>query len=834
VARTPKKTDEPFGERSYRRRVEEEFGFLPAITQGMVNTGASIPLDWVWVAPQVSTSHVLVDSEPEKWPEFSGILSAIKENPTLVVLGDPGSGKSMLIRWLAKSLASPAPNEVQAALGNLIPIPVILRDMDLSGFEDMEASPADLVNRLFISICGQGFLDGQLQLVHIRAILKEGRACFLVDGFDEVVDMRIRRGVRDALASLWPDGKHHLIVTSRIVGYDAMPMCSATRIAWGDSHDSHLVLPGRTKHLCKYFSEQMLARHEDFVELRTQETLRPTRYLAPLTPPLIDLFVSKWWAAREPNAQRSREESASFLAGIQTREDLKQLARSPQILGMMCLVQRVDNSLPEGRARLFERVVSSYLQTIPDLRKLPLPFPRGVAERVLARIAFEMQKARSKAKEGQPGILAGFSAVGRWITAELKRIGADLIEPEAFLQSMGTASGLFLEMGLSGKVRQYGFLHLSFQEYLAARHIQETKAWTDQVSLFGTPAIERTHDLEQLILWFRIDGWRETFRLLFQIVDEDSSVRLLSALYENFTKSPARDIGVPLSNVACDPFSSLPRPVRLNLAQSMLGVNPEQYGDYSRWHDHRGVCDVESLLILLSKHGVPLDKDVATRWSALSVDVSSLEPLRMLTKLRFLNITGSSCQDFEVLSAFEDLIELHAQQTTFSDTRILAPLDKLTTLGLSSSGVQMIEPLKELPHLRELQLHGCPIKDIGVLSQLKSLRDLGLTADGSSLDFLEGLKLTELRLSGTASGTQTISNMVTLKSLSVRNLDVKGKISVDQLTKLKSLHIRLEQLNLNDLPHLTSLYMLYLRGPVEQEQLDEIHALVPHVKLHVL
>jgi len=146
----------------------------------------------------------------------------------IVLLADPGMGKSTLIQWLITTLAEEAPLPAAAAgLRGAIPLPFILRD--LVGHLPKDAKQWDwpALVRAFASYHPRAADRPPLAAAltgdeaYFRTLLASDRAFFLIDGLDEIGDPAHRRALRDAL---WQGFEQYpaarWLVTSRWVGYE--------------------------------------------------------------------------------------------------------------------------------------------------------------------------------------------------------------------------------------------------------------------------------------------------------------------------------------------------------------------------------------------------------------------------------------------------------------------------------------------------------------------------------------------------------------------------------------------------------------------------------------
>lgn len=136
-----------------------------------------------------------------------GVLEAAANNRRLVILGDPGSGKSTVLNHLALCLAAQSlepkgnwlarlscwPNKES----DLVPITVVLRDFaQRLPKEAKKAEPQHLWNFVLTRLGAQN-LSFAAEPLH--AALERGRAIILLDGLDEIPTKAQRTFIRDAV-----------------------------------------------------------------------------------------------------------------------------------------------------------------------------------------------------------------------------------------------------------------------------------------------------------------------------------------------------------------------------------------------------------------------------------------------------------------------------------------------------------------------------------------------------------------------------------------------------------------------------------------------------------
>ena len=196
-----------------------------------------------------------------------------------MILGDPGSGKSTLVDWLAWQLADEHPNAWKARLGNRIPIPLILRDLHITR-----------------GITWDGLLDAflarpigkHLSREYCLRLMDEGHALVILDGLDEVGDLRTRRDLRDAVQTGFRRfGRCPCLLTSRVVGYDDVPF-----------HVNPDTI--RTE------------RNLETVRMPAPDPFATLAYVAPFDDTQIGQFAQNWYAERESDAEKAREGASSW------------------------------------------------------------------------------------------------------------------------------------------------------------------------------------------------------------------------------------------------------------------------------------------------------------------------------------------------------------------------------------------------------------------------------------------------------------------------------------------------------------------------------------------
>lgn len=416
-------------------------------------------------------SAVYVDLECQQGGEPLSVVEVMDGEKNLVLLGDPGAGKTTFVDFVALCMAGHELNE-EANLGLLgdkwrqgwfLPVRVVLRDFVVQGLPSIgqEASHWDLWRYLEAEV-GKDFAP------HLREYLEGERdrgVIILLDGFDEVPEANERRQqVMD-------------VVQGFVERYAGCRFLLTSRVYAWKRQDWQLA---------------------GFAEAR----------LAPFNEGQIEKFVEQWYKElserrREMSPLQATERAKQLKQAILRNERLKKLAGRPLLLTLMTSLHAWrGGDLPQRREKLYDRAVELLLQIWEGHRVVYDPDSQ---ERESTQAIHDLLKADSEkllkaleevAYEVHAGqfTLSGTADIPERTLAEaLWRIRGDqTIYPDQIIRHLQERSGLLLQSG----VKVYKFPHRSFQEYLAARYLsgkepaeaavlmlQEPERWQEVVLL---------------------------------------------------------------------------------------------------------------------------------------------------------------------------------------------------------------------------------------------------------------------------------------------------------------------------------------------------------------
>ncbi len=356
-------------------------------------------------------------------PEALKRVSGDRRRKGLVLLGHPGAGKTTQLRRLALSLVRGQLADLGLA-GDMAPVFVPLRKLVTD-----DHSLGDLVRRL-LADDNLGFGPEFAQW-----LWKRGRLLLLIDGLDEVAKER-RAEVKEWIESVSRSGKGHaIVVTCRHEGY-----ALAARLG-PEFVELHL------RPLDNEQANALVRRWHDAVALG----------LLPPDAPAREREAAKSRAARDAQDLITRLRDDTLRAS-----HVYQLAHNPLLLSAICLVHRDRGKLPDRAAELYRDTIDVLLQHWREAKKLPVSFEARTARQVLQPVALWLHQVEGRTQASEDEIV-------EQLQAGFKEAGWREVSPRAFLATVRDESGLLT--GWSSE--SFGFMHLGFQEYLAARQLHQ-------------------------------------------------------------------------------------------------------------------------------------------------------------------------------------------------------------------------------------------------------------------------------------------------------------------------------------------------------------------------
>ncbi|MBW4613301.1 MAG: NACHT domain-containing NTPase [Desmonostoc vinosum HA7617-LM4] len=376
-------------------------------------------------------------------------LEVVSQYSKLMILGKPGSGKTIFLQYLAIACNK---GEFQP---HRITIFIKLKEFAEDAKEACDFNLLNYITQELIS-CG-------VKQESTITLLTQGKLLILLDGLDEVpaleaeqVTISIRR-----LAQIFY--KNQFIISSRIAAQ-------------------------------KY-------RFAGFTEFE----------IADFNARQVEVFVKNWFVAV---TLKSREEAESrgnlFINQLNLPENqhIRELAETPILLHLICLVFYVKNELPANLTKLYEQAVNILLFRWDDTKgikrdrifnKLNSSNKKKLLSKIAA-ITFEQGDYFFETGKIQCLITEYFDSL---------QIHSYPVDSINILKEIEVQNGLFVERAKG----IYSFSHLTFQEYFTAQNIVES---------FSIQAANNFLD------YINNQRWRQIFLLtVSMLTDADTMLHLI-------------------------------------------------------------------------------------------------------------------------------------------------------------------------------------------------------------------------------------------------------------------------------------------------------------------
>ena len=472
------------------------------------------------------------------------------------ILGRPGAGKTTALKKLLWAIVKPEGERSGLLHGDAVglpgrTIPIFLRLRNLTG-PLLRHPMAEYLQRELESTA-RGALSEEVLAGLGKALWQRGGLLLLLDGLDEVADAELRKKICGHLEQVLDRARErgiHAVVSSRFSGVSSDIDLDQARFTRLEVHS-----------------------------LDDQQ---------------IEQLVTSWFQAAEqaldrdgdPEKARQRGETTARELARRLRQSeykarrIRELSTNPMLLTLLCVVVMRNFEIPRRRVDFFEKCLEVLLgqwtkhrsQTAFDRLDETRSSDTGVdtpsllwsadAKELLMPVAWAMHKDQRKYDLRRDEL----RRLLRPVLSKLERERGDLPFGQV-LRWLHQTTGVLMRYGVyEDSTGEYGFMHLSLQEYLAARHAAEERELDVLASRFGDEWWR-----EVILLFAAFSDNKKNFtELLQRVIDrgalsDDEQINLIGHCIED-AHNP--DL-TPLIDHALD--SGRPEPSRVAALGLLMG-----------------------------------------------------------------------------------------------------------------------------------------------------------------------------------------------------------------------------------------------------------------------
>jgi len=402
-------------------------------------------LDLIDVFVEPLAAELTTEGREERSPQPTKVLrSLLARHRHLVVLGEPGSGKSTLLRWLALVAALGEWPLLTGEVGPRLPLLVSIGRLA----EEVAKARSGGGTRAPEHTLAAYFLPepGETQSAVARFLARQlarGRCAVLLDGLDEVRNEH-RSAIEAWLSELgtrWPENV--FIATSRFVGYSGLRVPDDARVvrlaALGDNARKAYV-----RAFCRAYVR---------------------------------------WESGEDRPAEAEAQANALLSAIDASDRLATLAQNPFMLSALALIHRAEGRLPRHRVQAYEMFLRALCETWAEARKLvpgPIDAPALAYEEeaipVLGALALAMHQEHPRGVAPRDFVRSAIASALR-ARDDLDETTA-LAATDTFLERAAGEVQVLLERGAG----QWGFLHLTFQEFFVAAGLHANEQFDEMAT----------------------------------------------------------------------------------------------------------------------------------------------------------------------------------------------------------------------------------------------------------------------------------------------------------------------------------------------------------------
>lgn len=645
---------------------------------------------------------------------------AISHSRKLFIRGTAGSGKSTLLKWIAVNIANKELKGHLEPWNELVPFLIRLRQcVD----RDALPTPSEFPSMIAPHLIENNASDW------VDTILTSGQAIIMIDGVDEISKRGKVKEWVDDLVFAFP--KCRFIITSR-------PLVSSDIWQNPEGFDEAELLPMRSSD--------------------------------------ISLFIEYWHKAVEIEVFDRGEKNQMNSLGhaliriLQSNSAIRNLCSSPLLCAMVCALHKDKHrNLPSNRLEIYEACTKMLLEEREKGRGIRVDkypeFTYSQLTGVLSELAYNL-------------MLNGWSEITR--KRATKHVAntlnsyrrKDNQSSEKILDYFIERTGMIFEPTST----TIGFIHRTFQEYLAAK----AAVYHDATGLLKRNALDPL--------------WREVIILATGLANQNQKNDILEDLLSTNEYTGEDRKSIDLIAAACMETVTALRPDIRNMLESRLsGLLPPKnlveaksvalIGDIAVPHltpdkcANHSVC-VNTLEMIGTKSAVnillqylELDKsevieEVAIAFESISADINNKKHLE---EVHLSTLICDSKEKYEVLKYVYNIDHLILRNYNGQDLEIINHIKNLRKLTIDNCS-----RLIKLPRWSPIYDKNSRLIKVALVDQISTITDLTIIGcsslkNGNDIGKLHNLKHLEL-IDNSIQSFDFITNLTSLRKLTLKEL----------------------------------------------------------------
>ncbi len=379
--------------------------------------------------------------ETEKGPPTMDIEELVGLKNRVLLRGGAGMGKTTLLKHLAYTITH---GSCLPSLRDYLPVLILFKELWPVYDEEQKKTKTkpvfETLLKRYLETCTCG-----LQWETVALYLSHRRVLFLMDGLDEIPRFLLP-GLVDIVARFQLEHKENrFLLTGRPHGIAGR---AETRFH-GDLHE-----------------------------------------IEPISEKMASAFIAKWFSAVALQATGAAKiTSQNLVSDIRKHEHISVFTQNPLLLTAVCILYQDGKQIPEQRAELYNRIIDNLLYR--RFHDPAQPDRKHHIQEFLMNIAYHNQLKNRKTMETNDALTLLKKTLPpreNETTASYNR------RIQAFFNEVEPACGLFNRRPAKEAEPELEFIHLTFQEFLAAKHMVENE-------IDYTPFLEEGWWEETLLLY---------------------------------------------------------------------------------------------------------------------------------------------------------------------------------------------------------------------------------------------------------------------------------------------------------------------------------------------